>query len=92
MSKLEKACAPAHSFCMIPRKFTIWLQSVERWLAGGGGYLARDAAEALLDELLEAPARAVAREHGEVVQVEVCVLVGVGDLVVIDLRRASSSP
>ena len=34
MSKEEKACAPAHSFCMMPRKFTIWLQSTERCLAG----------------------------------------------------------
>ena len=30
----ENACAPAHSFCMMPRKFTIWLHSVDRWLAG----------------------------------------------------------
>ena len=52
---------------------------------GGGGDLAGDAAEALLDELLEAPARAVAGEHGEIVQVEVGVLVGVGDLVVVYL-------
>ena len=53
----------------------------------GGGYLAGNAAEALLDELLEAPARAVAGEHGEVVQVEVGVLVGVRDLVVVDLAE-----
>ena len=30
VSKEEKACAPAHSFCIIPKKLTIWLQSVER--------------------------------------------------------------
>ena len=34
MSKELNAWAPAHSFCMMPRKFTIWLQRVERWLAG----------------------------------------------------------
>ncbi len=52
----------------------------------GGVDLARDA-EALLDELLEAPAGAVAGEHAQVVQVEVAVAVGVGDLLVIDLAQ-----
>ena len=42
---------------------------------------------ALLDELLEAPARAVAGEHGKVVQVEVAVLVRVGYLVVVYLAQ-----
>ena len=52
---------------------------------GGAGDLAGDAAEAFLDELLEGPAGAVAGEHGEVVQVDVGVAVGVRDLVVVDL-------
>ena len=52
----------------------------------GGVDLARDA-ETLLDELLEAPAGAVAGEHGEVVQVDVAVAVGVGDLLVVDLAE-----
>ena len=47
--------------------------------------LARHAAEALLDELLERPARAVAREHGQVVQVDVGVAVRLRHLVVVDL-------
>ena len=34
VSNEENACAPAHSFCMMPRKLTIWLHSVLRWLAG----------------------------------------------------------
>ena len=34
MSKEEKACAPAHSFCIIPRKLTIWLQSTLKCAAG----------------------------------------------------------
>ena len=34
VSNDENACAPAHSFCMMPRKLTIWLHNVERWLAG----------------------------------------------------------
>ncbi len=34
VSKEENAWAPAHSFCMIPKKFTIWLHSTDRCLAG----------------------------------------------------------
>ena len=34
MSKEENAWAPAHSFCMIPRKLTIWLQSTLKCFAG----------------------------------------------------------
>ena len=34
MSNEENACAPAHSFCIMPKKFTIWLQRVERCAAG----------------------------------------------------------
>ena len=34
MSKDENACAPAHSFCIMPKKLTIWLQSVARCFAG----------------------------------------------------------
>ena len=30
----EQALEITHSFCMIPRKLTIWLQRVARWLAG----------------------------------------------------------
>ena len=56
-------------------------------LGGGGGDLTRDAAETLLDELLEGPARAVAGEHGQVVDVDVGVAVSVGDFVVVDLRE-----
>ena len=44
-----------------------------------------DAAEALLDELLQAPAGAVAGEHGQVVQVDGRGAVRLGDLVVVDL-------
>jgi hypothetical protein len=28
VSKLENACAPAHSFCRVQRKFTIWLTAL----------------------------------------------------------------
>ena len=34
VSKDENACAPAHSFCIMPRKLTIWLQRVARCFAG----------------------------------------------------------
>ena len=54
-------------------------------LCGGGGHLARNAAEALADQLLQRPARAVAREHAEVVDVDVRAAVRLCDLVVIDL-------
>ena len=37
---------------------------------GGGGDLARDTTQALLDQLLQAPAGAVAGEHGKVMQVQ----------------------
>ena len=56
-------------------------------LSGGGGDLSGDAAQPLLDELLQAPAGAVAGEHGEVVEVDLRVAVGVGDLLVVDLRE-----
>ncbi len=36
--------------------------------------------EALLDQLLEAPAGTVAGEHAQVVQVQVAVAVGIADL------------
>jgi len=55
------------------------------------GRLAADlpgnAAQALLDELLERPAGAVAREHAQVMQMDVRVAVGVRDLLVIDLAE-----
>ena len=56
-------------------------------LGGLGRDLARHAAQALLDELLERPAGAIAGEHRQVVQVDVGVAMGVGDLLVIDLRQ-----
>ncbi len=49
--------------------------------------MSKDAAETLLDQLLQAPAGAVAGEHGHIVDVEVAVPVGVGDLVVVDLAE-----
>ena len=52
-----------------------------------GRDLARNAAKPLLDELLEGPARAVSRQHGQIVQMQVAVAVGVGDLLVVDLRQ-----
>ena len=57
------------------------MQRVDRWLLAGY------AAQTLLNQLLEAPAGAVAGEHGEVVQMDVGVAVGLGDLVVIDLAE-----
>ena len=56
-------------------------------LGGGGGDLAGDAPQPLLDELLQGPAGAVAGEHGQVVEVDLRVAVGVGDLLVIDLAE-----
>ena len=56
-------------------------------VAGRGGVdLARDT-QALLDQLLQTPAGAVAGEHGEVVEVDGAALVGVGNLLVIDFRE-----
>ena len=75
----------------MPRKFTIWLQRVDRWLAGEEvilpGTLAGNAAEAFLDQLLQAPARAVAGQHAQVMDMDRGAAVGVGDLVVIDLAE-----
>ena len=34
VSKDEKAWAPAHSFCSVPRKLTIWPQAADRCLGG----------------------------------------------------------
>ena len=44
-------------------------------------------AEALLDQLLEAPAGTVAGEHAQIVQMQVAVAVGVADLLVVDLAE-----
>ena len=56
-------------------------------VAGGGGVDLPWDAKALLDQLLQAPAGAVAGEHGEIVEVDVAVPVGLGDLLVIDLTE-----
>ena len=52
-----------------------------------GGYLARNSAEPLFNELLKAPAGAVAREHGKVVQMQIGVAVRVGDFFIIDFTE-----
>ena len=56
-------------------------------MAGRGGVDLAGDAQALLDQLLEAPAGAVAGEHGEVVEVDVAVLVGSGDLLIVNLAE-----
>ncbi len=48
---------------------------------------AGNAPQSLLDQLLEAPARAVARQHGQVVEMDKTVPVGLGYLVVVDLGQ-----
>ena len=53
----------------------------------GGGDLPRDAPQPLLDELLQRPAGAVAGEHGQVVDMDVGIAVGVGHLLVVDLAE-----
>ena len=67
-------------------------QEVDHLVAQGGqvlgrgrGDLSRDAPQPLLDELLQAPAGAVAGEHAQVVEVDLRVAVGVGDLLVVNL-------
>ncbi len=54
-------------------------------LRRGRGDLARDSAEAFHDQLLQGPTCAVTGQHGEVVDVDVRVLVGVTDLLIVDL-------
>ena len=56
-------------------------------LGGGRGDFSGDTAQSLLDELLQAPAGAVAGEHGEVVEVDLGVAVGVGDLLVVNFAQ-----
>ena len=85
VSKEENACAPAHSFCMMPRKLTIWLQRVAEVACGSRGDLSGDTAEPFLYQLLQRPSGAVAGEHGKVVDVYVGISVSVCDLVVINL-------
>ena len=52
----------------------------------GGVDLARNA-ETLLDELLQTPAGAVAGEHAQIVQMQIAVAVGVGNLFVVHLAQ-----
>ena len=56
-------------------------------MGGGGGVDLSGNAQALLDELLQAPPCAVAGKHAQVVEVDVAALVGVGDLRVVDLAE-----
>ena len=57
-------------------------------MAGGRGRdLAHHAAQALLDQLLQAPAGAVAGQHAQVVEMQVGVAVGLGHLGIIDLAE-----
>ena len=57
-------------------------------MAGGrGGDLSGHAAQALLDELLQAPARAIAGEHREVMKMDGGGAMGLGNLLIIDLRK-----
>ena len=56
-------------------------------LGGGGGNLARNAAQPLLDELFERPARAVARQHGQIVDVDFRVAVRVRHFLVVNFRK-----
>ena len=54
-------------------------------LGRGGGDFSGNAPQPLLDELLQGPAGAVAGEHAQVVEVDLRVAVGVGNLLVVDL-------
>ena len=56
-------------------------------LGRGAGDLACHAAKPLLNELLEAPAGAVAGEHGQVVQMEIRAAVGIADLFIVNLAE-----
>ena len=53
----------------------------------GGADLPRNTAEPLLDELPETPSRAVAGEHAEVVQVQLCIPMRLCDLRVINFAQ-----
>ena len=69
-------------------------QEVDHLVAEGGQMLgrrgcdlARYAAEAFLDQLLQAPARAVAGQHGQIMKMDGGAAVSPGDLLVIDLAQ-----
>ena len=87
MSKLENACAPAHSFCSVPRKLTIWPTALGQVLRRPGLDLARHAVQALVQQRAQRPAGAVAREHVEVVDVDVAFAVRRADLRRIDVGQ-----
>ena len=72
---------------MMPRKFTIWLHRVAKCLAGALVILPVTPPSPSLNELLEAPAGAVAGEHGQVVQMEICAAVGIADLFIVNLAE-----
>ena len=56
-------------------------------LCGGGGDLSGNAAQTLLDELLQRPSGAVAGQHREVVEVDVRISMRCGYLLVVDLAQ-----
>ena len=56
-------------------------------LCRSGRNLSLDAAQPLLDQLLQGPARTVSGEHGKIVDVDIRVSVGVRNLLVIDLGK-----
>jgi hypothetical protein len=86
VSKELKACAPAHSFCSVPRKLTI---CPRRWTnaSGVGLHLAGHAVEALVQQGAQRPAGAVAGEHVEVVDVEVGLAVRLADFRRVDVGQ-----
>ena len=56
-------------------------------LGGSGGDPAGNAAQTFLDQLLQTPACAVTGQHGQIVQMDEALAVGLRDLIVIDLSQ-----
>ena len=56
-------------------------------LGGGRGNLSRDAAQSFLNQLAQRPSGAVACEHGHIMNMNVTVFMGAGNLIVVNLAE-----
>ena len=56
-------------------------------LRRGGGNLAGDTAQSLFDKLFQGPACAIACQHGQIMNMDICIAVRIGNLLIVNFRQ-----
>ena len=87
MSKELKACAPAHSFCSVPRKLTICPTALDRCFGRAGLHLAGNAVQPFQKQRAQRPSGAIAGQHVQVVDVHVALAMRAADLRRVNVRE-----